>query len=86
MSCKEGGCSKTFCGALGDNYFYGAMAEWLRRQIRISNDLFPSGSAGSNPAGVVLLGWFRILSPESWARRFPVDVRKMKHIHFDRRI
>ena len=31
------------------------MAEWLRRQIRIWFDhLFPSGSAGSNPAGVVL--------------------------------
>ena len=30
------------------------MAEWLRRQIRIPFDhLFPYGSAGSNPAGVV---------------------------------
>ena len=34
------------------------MAEWLRRQIRTPFDyLFPFGSAGSNPAGVV---FFRI--------------------------
>jgi hypothetical protein len=33
------------------------MAEWLRRQIRIpTRYLFPYGSAGSNPAGVVFLG------------------------------
>ena len=41
------------------------MAEWLRRQIRTPFDyLFPFGSAGSNPAGVVsfstlVLYWVR---------------------------
>jgi hypothetical protein len=34
------------------------MAEWLRRQIRTARYLFPYGSAGSNPAGVVFLGSF----------------------------
>jgi hypothetical protein len=38
------------------------MAEWLRRQIRISiRYLFPSGSAGSNPAGVVFFHLFLIV-------------------------
>ena len=35
--------------------FQGAIAKWLRRQIR---NLFSFGGAGSNPAGVELFGSF----------------------------
>ena len=44
------------------------MAEWLRRQIRTPFDyLFPFGSAGSNPAGVVSFSTL-VLNQFTWVR------------------
>ena len=41
----------------------GAIAKWLRRQIRMQYNLFLFEGAGSNPAGVVFLFLFRPMDP-----------------------
>jgi hypothetical protein len=57
------------------------MAEWLRRQIRTQFDyLFPFGSAGSNPAGVVSFSTF-VLYQFTRARHVRAQLRPWLNLY-----
>ena len=57
------------------------MDEWLWRQIRTLDYLFPSGSAGSNPAGVVLLLLLAMISGRSAAACREVGPARSTHLN-----